>query len=199
MNFVRRPRNSKPVSSRLRNRRERRLRCCFFNPAPGHGLGFEAATVALGAHSIGMEDMSASRTNARTGELLEDCAAVISRLCDAIVVRHHENGAADRMAAKSQTPVINAGDGWNEHPTQALIDIFALRRGLGTIARQKHRVRRRSEGAHGSLADPAAAVRSAEGNRVLPDAALRRAGRYLVGDRGKSNSAAASFRTSNTR
>ena len=37
------------------------------------------------------------------------------------------------MAAKSQTPVINAGDGWNEHPTQALIDIFALRRGLGTI------------------------------------------------------------------
>ena len=38
------------------------------------------------------------------------------------------------MAAKSQTPVINAGDGWNEHPTQALIDIFALRRGLGTIA-----------------------------------------------------------------
>jgi aspartate carbamoyltransferase catalytic subunit len=59
---------------------------------------------------------------------------VISRLCDAIVVRHHEAGAADRMATKSQKPIINAGDGWNEHPTQALTDIFALRRGLGTIS-----------------------------------------------------------------
>jgi aspartate carbamoyltransferase catalytic subunit len=105
----------------------------FFQPSTRTRIGFEVATVALGSHSIGMEDMSASRSNVRTGESLEDCAAVISRLCDAIVVRHHEDGAAARMAAKSQTPVINAGDGWNEHPTQALIDIFALRRGLGTI------------------------------------------------------------------
>jgi aspartate carbamoyltransferase catalytic subunit len=106
----------------------------FFQPSTRTRLGFEAATVALGSHPIGMEDMSASRSNARTGESLEDCAAVVSRLCDALVVRHHETGAAERMAAKSEKPVINAGDGWNEHPTQALIDIFALRRGLGTIA-----------------------------------------------------------------
>jgi aspartate carbamoyltransferase catalytic subunit len=105
----------------------------FFQPSTRTRIGFEAATVALGCHAIGMTDMSASRSNARTGESLEDCAAVVSRLCDALVVRHHENGAADRMAAKSQAPVINAGDGWNEHPTQALIDVFALRRGLGTI------------------------------------------------------------------
>ena len=105
----------------------------FFQPSTRTRFGFEAATVALGVHSIGMEDMSASRTNARTGESLEDCAAVVSRLCDAIVVRHHKNGAADRMAAKSQVPVINAGDGWNEHPTQALVDIYAMRRGLGSI------------------------------------------------------------------
>jgi aspartate carbamoyltransferase catalytic subunit len=105
----------------------------FFQPSTRTRMGFEAATVALGAYSIGMDDMSGSRSNARSRETLEDCAAVVSRLCDAIVVRHHENGAAQRMAAKSQKPVINAGDGWNEHPTQALIDIFALRRGLGTI------------------------------------------------------------------
>src|ERR1700730_3756004 len=105
----------------------------FFQPSTRTRMGFEAATVAIGAHSIGMEDMSASRSNARSGESLEDCAAV-SRRRDAIVVRHHEKGAADRMAAKSQKPVINAGDGWNEHPTQALVDIFALRRGLGTVA-----------------------------------------------------------------
>src|SRR5205823_5754043 len=99
----------------------------FFQPSTRTRMGFEAATVALGAHSIGMDDMSASRSNGRSRETLEDCAAVVSRLCDAIVVRHHESGAAERMAAKSQKPVINAGDGWNEHPTQALIDIFALR------------------------------------------------------------------------
>jgi aspartate carbamoyltransferase catalytic subunit len=105
----------------------------FFQPSTRTRMGFEAATVALGACAIGIDDMSASRSNARTREPLEDCAAVVSRLCDAIVIRHHESGAAARMAAKSEKPVINAGDGWNEHPTQALTDIFALRRGLGSI------------------------------------------------------------------
>lgn len=105
----------------------------FFQPSTRTRMGFEAATVALGAHTIGIEDMSASRSNVRTGESLEDCAAVVSRLSDGLVVRHHEVGAAARMATKSRVPVINAGDGWNEHPTQALIDIFAMRRGLGTI------------------------------------------------------------------
>ncbi len=105
----------------------------FFQPSTRTRMGFESATIALGAHPMGIEDMSASRSNARTAESLEDCAAVVSRLCDALVVRHHEAGAAARMAAKSRKPVINAGDGWNEHPTQALIDVFSLRRGLGSI------------------------------------------------------------------
>jgi aspartate carbamoyltransferase catalytic subunit len=106
----------------------------FFQSSTRTRLGFEAAAVALGANAIGMEDMAASsRSNGRVRESLEDCAAVISRLCDAIVVRHHEAGAATRMAGKSVVPVINGGDGWNEHPTQALIDIHAMRRGLGTL------------------------------------------------------------------
>jgi aspartate carbamoyltransferase catalytic subunit len=105
----------------------------FFQPSTRTRIGFESAVAALGATAIGVDDMSATRSNARSGETLEDCAAVVSRFSDAIVVRHHEVGAAVRMAAKSLKPVINAGDGWNEHPTQALIDIFAMRRGLGTI------------------------------------------------------------------
>lgn len=105
----------------------------FFQSSTRTRLGFESATVALGAHAIGMEDMTASRTNSSVRESIEDCAAVVSRLCDAIVVRHFESHAAIRMAEKSVVPVINAGDGWNEHPTQALIDIFSMRRGLGTI------------------------------------------------------------------
>ena len=105
----------------------------FFQSSTRTRLGFESAVVGLGAHAIGMEDMSSSRTNSRVGESLEDCAAVVSRLSDAIIVRHHDQGAAARMAAKSVVPVINAGDGWNEHPTQALIDVYAMRRGLGSI------------------------------------------------------------------
>lgn len=105
----------------------------FFQSSTRTRLGYEAATVALGASAIGMEDMSNSRSNLRIGESLEDCASVVSRLCDAIVVRHHETGAASRMAAKSVVPIINAGDGWNEHPSQALIDIYAMRRGLVTL------------------------------------------------------------------
>jgi len=105
----------------------------FFQSSTRTRLGFEAATVALGGYPIGMEDMASSRSNSSIGETLEDCAAVVSRLCDGIVVRHHETGAAARMAAKSVVPVVNAGDGWNEHPSQALIDIYALRRGLGSL------------------------------------------------------------------
>jgi aspartate carbamoyltransferase catalytic subunit len=105
----------------------------FFQPSTRTRMGFEAATAALGATPIGMGDMATSRSNLRSAETLEDCAAVVSRFSDALVVRHHESGAAARMAATSVKPVINAGDGWNEHPTQALIDIFALRRGLGSI------------------------------------------------------------------
>ena len=106
----------------------------FFQSSTQTRLGFEAATVALGAHPIGMEDMSMSRTNSKIGETLEDCAAVVSRLCG----RHHRPAsrgwsAAARMAAASVVPVINAGDGWNEHPSQALIDIYAMRRGLGSL------------------------------------------------------------------
>jgi aspartate carbamoyltransferase catalytic subunit len=105
----------------------------FFQPSTRTRLGFEAATVALGCHAIGMDDMANSRSNKRTGESLEDAGAVISNLSDAIVIRHHEVGAAERLASRSRKPVINAGDGWNEHPTQALVDVFSLRRGLDGI------------------------------------------------------------------
>lgn len=105
----------------------------FFQPSTRTRLGFEVATFGVGAAAIGMDDMSASRSNARTGESLEDLAAVVSRYADAIVLRHHERGAAARMAAKSIVPVINAGDGFNEHPTQALADILSIRESIGVI------------------------------------------------------------------
>ena len=105
----------------------------FFQPSTRTRMGFEAAAAALGHQTVGATDMSSSRSNERSAETLEDCAAVVSRLCDAIVVRHHEVGAAARMAAASECPLINAGDGWGEHPTQALVDICSMRRDLGTL------------------------------------------------------------------
>ena len=105
----------------------------FFQPSTRTRIGFEVATVALGCHAVGIDDMAASRSNQRTGESLEDCGTVLSNLCDAIVVRHHDVGAANKIAARSRVPVINAGDGWNEHPTQALIDLYAMRRSLGSL------------------------------------------------------------------
>ncbi len=130
----------------------------FFQPSTRTRMGFEAAIVALGCHPIGMENMAASRSNTRSGETLEDCAAVISRLSDLIVVRHHEVGSADRMAARSLKPVINGGDGWNEHPTQALIDIFSLRRGLGTIRGKSICFGRRSARPHRAFSGATPAI-----------------------------------------
>ena len=63
----------------------------FFQPSTRTRMGFEAAAVALGASTIGVDDMTASRSNTRSGETLEDCGAVVSRFSDAIVVRHHES------------------------------------------------------------------------------------------------------------
>ena len=159
----------------------RRSRCCSFSRAPAREW------VSKRRRSRSARIRSASRTcrpRARTrapAESLEDCAAVVSRLCDALVVRHHEVGAAERMAAKSQRPVINAGDGWNEHPTQALIDIFAMRRGLGTIAGKSIAFGGDPRGRTVRSLAAAAAVRSAEGDRVLPAAACRGAGGRAVG------------------
>ena len=129
--------------------------------------------MALGAHSIGMDDMSASRSNASIGELLEDCASVVSRLCDTIVVRHYEGDAAARMAATSVVPVINAGDGWNEHPTQALIDIYAMRRGIGTLRGKSIAFGGDPRGPRRALAHSALAFRSSQRNRILSASPIR--------------------------
>jgi hypothetical protein len=120
----------------------------FFQPSTRTRLGFESATVALGAHTIGMEDMSGSRTRAhgRTQESLEDCAAVVR--ARAMYRRALRTGAAAQWLP-NPPPVINAGDGWNEHPTRPL-STSALRRGLGSI-RQEHRDRGDPRG-HGALA-----------------------------------------------
>jgi aspartate carbamoyltransferase catalytic subunit len=72
-------------------------------------------------------------SSAVKGETIEDTARIVSAYADCIVMRHYEEGAAARAAALSRVPVINAGDGKGQHPTQALLDIYTIQRELGRV------------------------------------------------------------------
>ncbi|KOG32642.1 hypothetical protein ADK37_26415 [Streptomyces resistomycificus] len=105
----------------------------FFQPSTRTRLGFEAAALRLGARVTGFADPSTSRSVDYIGESLEDTARVVSELSDALVLRHYVTGAAHRAAHAAVCPVINGGDGSNEHPTQALSDVWTMTRRLGGL------------------------------------------------------------------
>ncbi|MFF1659154.1 aspartate carbamoyltransferase [Streptomyces sp. NPDC058255] len=106
----------------------------FFQPSTRTRLGFEAAAHRLGAHVLGFADPATSRSVEYTAESLEDTAHVVGNLCDIAVIRHFVHGAARRAASACAVPLINGGDGSNEHPTQALSDVWLMQRRLGGIA-----------------------------------------------------------------
>ncbi len=96
----------------------------FFEPSTRTRLSFESAALRLGASVIGFADASTSST--KKGETLEDTIRVVNGYADCIVMRHFDAGAAARAAAVSRVPIVNAGDGSGEHPTQGLLDIFTI-------------------------------------------------------------------------
>jgi len=104
---------------------------CFFEPSTRTRLSFTSATQRLGAHVLGFADSTSTSTN--KGETLEDTIRMVSNYADAIVMRHPEAGSAKRAAAVASVPVINAGDGANQHPTQTVLDLFAIQQGIGRI------------------------------------------------------------------
>jgi len=95
-------------------------------------LSFEAAMLRLGGSTMGT-DNAREFSSAAKGETLEDTIRIVNGYADVIVLRHDEEGAARRAAAVSQAPVINAGDGRGQHPTQALLDIYTIRAELGRV------------------------------------------------------------------
>lgn len=97
---------------------------CFFEPSTRTRLSFEAATLRLGGNVIGFSSDEALST--RKGETLYDTIKVVSEYADLIIIRHPKEGAARLTADVSNKPVINAGDGANQHPTQALLDLFTI-------------------------------------------------------------------------
>lgn len=108
------------------------LACIFYEPSTRTRLSFSSAMLKLGGQVLTAES-AAHFSSATKGETLEDSIKIISGYCDAIVLRHPEAGAAERAAAVSTVPVINAGDGAGEHPTQALLDLYTIKKELGRL------------------------------------------------------------------
>ena len=98
---------------------------CFFEASTRTRLSFETAAQRLGGSIIGFAD-AGNTSLAKKGETLADSVRIITSYTDAFVIRHPQEGAARLAAEFSQVPVINAGDGSNQHPTQTLLDLFTL-------------------------------------------------------------------------
>ncbi|MBP6860106.1 MAG: aspartate carbamoyltransferase [Candidatus Pacebacteria bacterium] len=101
------------------------LATIFYEPSTRTRLSFESAMIRLGGSVIGSEQAGIF-SSAIKGESLEDSIRVISGYANVIALRHPDAGSARRAADVSDVPLINAGDGDNEHPTQALLDLFTI-------------------------------------------------------------------------
>ena len=104
----------------------------FFEPSTRTRLSFETAVQRLGGRCVTIADPSAS--SMRKGESLHDTIRMLSSYGDAIVLRHPNEGAARLAAAASDKPVINAGDGAGQHPTQTLLDLATMQEAFGTLS-----------------------------------------------------------------
>lgn len=104
----------------------------FYEPSTRTRFSFESAMLRLGGGVITTENAK-EFSSAAKGETLEDSIRVINNYADIIVLRHYEEGASKRASVVSQIPVINAGDGIGQHPTQALLDLYTIQRELGKI------------------------------------------------------------------
>ena len=103
----------------------------FFEPSTRTRFSFETAMLKLGGSVIGFDDPKI--TSLEKGETLSDTIKTVEKYCDLIVIRHPKEGAPRLAASVSSKPVINAGDGSNQHPTQALLDLYAIKKLKGKI------------------------------------------------------------------
>lgn len=97
----------------------------FYEPSTRTRLSFESAMLRFGGQIISTENAK-EFSSAAKGETLEDTIRILNSYCDVIVLRHFNKGASQTASRYSKVPVINAGDGNGEHPTQALLDLFTI-------------------------------------------------------------------------
>lgn len=103
----------------------------FFEPSTRTRLSFESAATRLGARIIGFSDSSSS--SVQKGESLRDTILTVGNYSDIIVMRHPREGSARYASEMAQVPIINAGDGANQHPTQTLLDLYSIRKTQGRL------------------------------------------------------------------
>lgn len=103
----------------------------FFEPSTRTRLSFETAANRLGARVIGFTD--AKVTSATKGETLKDTILMVGNYADVIVMRHYIEGAAQYASEVSPVPIINAGDGAHQHPSQCMLDLYSIYKTQGTL------------------------------------------------------------------
>ena len=104
----------------------------FFEPSTRTRLSFDTAVNRLGGRVIGFSDASTSSTS--KGETLKDTIKMVSNYVDLIIMRHFIEGAARYATEVTETPVINAGDGANQHPSQTMLDLYSILKTQGTLS-----------------------------------------------------------------
>lgn len=111
------------------------LAVMFYEPSTRTRLSFEAAMCRLGGSVIGFSDTQS--TSVKKGESLSDTIHTVEQYADVLVLRHPQEGAARLTADLSRLPVLNAGDGANQHPTQTLLDLYTIQRFFGRVGELK--------------------------------------------------------------
>ena len=109
----------------------KKLATLFFEPSTRTRLSFEAAMLELGGNVLGFSEASSSSSS--KGESVSDTVAVVSSYADIIAMRHPKEGAPLVASMKSNVPIINAGDGGHNHPTQTLTDLLTIKREKGRL------------------------------------------------------------------
>jgi aspartate carbamoyltransferase catalytic subunit len=103
----------------------------FFEPSTRTRLSFETAVIRLGGRIIGFSD--AATSSSVKGETLKDTIRIVSNYADIIIIRHFLEGAARYASEVTDVPIINAGDGSNQHPSQTMLDLYSIRKTQGKL------------------------------------------------------------------
>jgi aspartate carbamoyltransferase catalytic subunit len=125
-----------PIARRRRNTdllADRTLVTAFYQASTRTRLAHEAAMHRLGGHVLGFSDAKMTRAGDFYQESIKDTVHMLEYYGDAIVMRHFQQGAPHEAARWASIPVINGGDGWGEHPTQVLTDLYTVQRELGSV------------------------------------------------------------------
>ncbi len=125
-----------PIARERRNtdlRAHKTLVTAFYQPSTRTRLAHEAAMHRLGGHVLGFSDAKMTRAGDFYQESIKDTVHMLEYYGDALVMRHFQQGAPHEAAKWASIPVINAGDGWGEHPTQVLTDLYTVLKEKGTL------------------------------------------------------------------